>query len=74
MNQGRKLFWGSFLIYACINLIENLIHYNIGRNNDRHSYYVKDVRAPTFHDWVKILVVMLTFATLQALLTTVWME
>lgn len=72
-NRGR-LFVVSFLVYACINVIENFLHYNIGRNEDRHSYLVREISLPSFHDWIKIVFVMLLFATLQASLTSVWME
>jgi len=55
----------SFLVYLVINLAENLIHYNIGK----HSNTFVHIDAPTPVDWVKIIVVMFTFAVLQGTLT-----
>ena len=61
------LFIISFFIYAFINIIENYIHYNIGRHNES-DYNIK-FSNPSKSDWVKIVVVMFVFALLQGILT-----
>ena len=60
-----KLFVVSFFVYVVVNMIENLIHYSIGKHSDQ------DVRfeIPTSIDWVKIIAVMLIFAGIQGVLT-----
>lgn len=55
----------SFLAYLIVNLFENLIHYNIGRFSDQET----KLELPTRKDWIKIVLVMCTFALLQGLLT-----
>lgn len=65
----KNLFLISFLVYLIVNVAENLIHYNIGKYSD-HSIKMD---LPTSQDWVKIIVVMITFAVLQGVLTC-WIE
>ena len=55
----------SFVVYIFVNLIENLIHYNIGKFSNKETKF--DI--PSNKDWFKIIVVMCTFALLQGLLT-----
>ena len=66
-NKSFHLFFISFLIYIFLNLIENYIHYNIGRN--RESNYIIEFSNPSALDWSKIAVVMVVFALLQGILT-----
>ena len=68
-NHGRtfNLFIISFLIYAIINIVENYIHYNIGKHNES-NYNIK-FSNPSTLDWIKIVVVMFIFALLQGILT-----
>ena len=61
-----RLFIISFIVFAIINIIENLIHYNIGRNS---SYFISNFQNPSMMEWVNILSTMLVFAFLQASLT-----
>lgn len=61
------IFIISFLVYAVINLVENYIHYNIGRNQE-HGYQI-GFSSPSPLDWSKIVVVMIVFALLQGILT-----
>ena len=58
----------SFTVYLFVNLFENIIHYNIGKFSDRET----QIDIPTRKDWVKIIVVMCTFALIQGLLTYVF--
>jgi hypothetical protein len=48
-------------------MIENFIHYNIGRNQE--SAYHIDFSWPSTLEWTKIAVVMVVFALLQGILT-----
>lgn len=55
----------SFFVYLCVNLGENLIHYNIGKFSNKETR----IDLPSKKDWIKIVVVMCIFALLQGLLT-----
>jgi len=55
----------SFMVYLFVNLFENVIHYNIGKFSDRET----KIDIPTKKDWFKIILVMITFALLQGILT-----
>ena len=58
----------SFMVYLCVNLFENVIHYNIGKFSNHETHF--DI--PTKKDWFKIIIVMITFALLQGVLTYVF--
>jgi len=58
----------SFIVYLFVNLFENVIHYNIGKFSDHET----QIDIPTRKDWVKIIIVMCTFAFIQGLLTYVF--
>ena len=67
-SKMMHVFIISVLVYAVINMIENYIHYNIGRNaNTMNSF---EFFAPSTLDWAKIAGIMLGFALLQGILTT----
>ena len=66
-GQKFHIFVISFLVYAVINMVENYIHYNIGRNQE--SAYHIDFSWPSTLEWTKIAVVMGVFALLQGILT-----
>lgn len=55
----------SFFVYLFVNFFENLIHYNIGRFSNKETKF----ELPSKKDWIKIVVVMCTFALIQGLLT-----
>lgn len=59
------LFIISFIVFAIVNIIENVIHYNIGKTSNTEFEFSN----PTIIDWKKILVTMIIFALLQGLLT-----
>jgi hypothetical protein len=61
----KHLFMISFVVYLGLNLVENLIHYNIGKYSNESTH----IDMPSSTDWVKIILVMVTFAGLQGLLT-----
>lgn len=53
----------SVVVFAFINLIENLIHYTIGRE---HRI---DLAIPSKNDMLRIVTIMAVFAILQGVLT-----
>jgi hypothetical protein len=59
------LFIISFIVFAIVNIIENVIHYNIGKTSNTEFEFSN----PTIIDWKKIIVTMIIFALLQGLLT-----
>lgn len=67
-KSSMHLITVSFLVYLFVNLFENIIHYNIGKFTDRET----KIDIPTRKDWVKIIIVMCTFALIQGLLTYVF--
>jgi hypothetical protein len=58
-----SIFITSFLVFLVLNIIENLIHYNIGLHTDEKS--LNDINMPTKRDWIRIIVTMFVFAILQ---------
>jgi hypothetical protein len=58
------IFIFSFLIFIVLNIIENLIHYNIGKNHDI-SYHNIELSIPSSIDWERIIIIMFIFACLQ---------
>jgi len=65
-----RVFVISFIVFAIINIIENLIHYNIGRNS---SEFISKFENPNLSEWFNILSTMLVFALLQASLTYIFL-
>jgi hypothetical protein len=59
------LFIISFIVFAVLNVIENVIHYNIGKTSNAEF----EISNPTLIDWKKIIVTMIIFALLQGFLT-----
>ena len=60
-----QLFIISFIVFAFLNVIENVIHYNIGKTSNTDFEFSNPAR----NDWKKIIVTMIVFALLQAFLT-----
>ena len=69
------IFVFSFLVFVVLNIIENVIHYNIGKfhegagagNGAFAGYHFTN---PSNTDWVRIVVIMFMFALLQGLFTS----
>lgn len=59
------LFIISFIVFSILNIIENVIHYNIGKTSNKEFEFSN----PTRIDWKKIIITMIIFALLQGLLT-----
>lgn len=58
----------SFIVFLCLNLVENLLHYNIGRyTTDTEKFIV--FSNPPNKDWGKIVIIMVIFGLLQGVLT-----
>jgi len=74
------IFVFSFLVFIVLNIIENVIHYNIGKFHDGRASPINRNGAGTvagFHftnpshtDWVRIVVIMFIFAVLQGVFTS----
>ena len=59
------LFIISFIVFVILNIIENVIHYNIGKTSNKEFEFSN----PTIIDWKKIIITMIIFALLQGFLT-----
>ena len=57
------IFAFSFIVFIVLNLIENVIHYNIGKGLNNKFVL------PSSDDWIKIIITMIIFAILQGYLT-----
>jgi hypothetical protein len=67
------IFLFSFLIFIVLNVIENVIHYNIGKYHDSTNgggVAGLHFTNPSNTDWVRIIVIMLIFAVLQGFFTS----
>ena len=60
------IFLISFIVFAILNIIENVIHYNIGKTSNSNRL---DITNPSKKDWKKILITMFIFALLQGALS-----
>ena len=66
-TSNYKIFISAVVVFIILNIIENYIHYNIGRHHDSHLEF----KNPSFSDWVKIIITMIIFAILQGIFTLV---
>ena len=62
-----RVFVASFIAFIILNVIENYIHYNIGRNREEKEFI--KLSMPSTKDWFKIILIMIVFALLQAAFT-----
>jgi hypothetical protein len=62
-----NIFMSSFVAFIILNIIENYIHYNIGRNHEDKEFI--KLSMPTSKDWLKIVFIMIVFALLQGVFT-----
>ncbi len=70
-SKGIYLVIISMLVFGVLNLIENMIHYNIGRSYGNHGFTFS---FPSFEDLVKILFVMFIFGLAQGILTELFVK
>jgi hypothetical protein len=61
-DKKIHIFIISFSIFIVLNIIENYVHYNIGRHNDSKNI---ELSMPSKNDWINIIIVMIIFAFLQ---------
>jgi hypothetical protein len=59
----------SMIVFLFINMIENIIHFSIGRNIDAKDTPFIKIEIPDTYDIIKIIFIMGVFSVLQALLT-----
>jgi hypothetical protein len=71
------IFAFSFIVFIVLNLIENVIHYNIGKYHTNVDVGANGKNVAGFHftnpsekDWVRIVIIMFIFAVLQGFFTT----
>lgn len=76
LSKGVLLIIISMIVFGILNLIENIIHYNIGRaysnNENANNGYV--LNFPTKKDLIKIIIVMIIFGLAQGLITEYFMK
>ncbi len=65
----KSIFIASFVSFICLNLIENLIHFNAGKYHD--SDEIMHFTLPSKKDFIKIIIIMLIFAALQGTFTLI---
>ncbi len=65
-DKKIHIFIISFLIFICLNITENIIHYNIGRHNDSDFTALS---FPSKRDLILIIIIMFIFAILQGWFT-----
>jgi len=75
------IFAFSFIVFIVLNVIENVIHYNIGKYHEGNTNGNKVVNEsaniagihftnPSQPDWLRIIMIMLIFAVLQGFFTS----
>jgi hypothetical protein len=69
-KNTRHIFVISVIIFVVLNIIENVIHYNIGRQHDKPASELSAYN-PSSDDWVRIMIIMIIFALLQGVFTMV---
>ena len=65
-NKKVHIFIISFLIFIFLNVAENFIHYNIGRQTGNKTIRLT---LPSERDWLRIIIVMVVFGFLQGWFT-----
>jgi hypothetical protein len=66
-NGAFHIFLISFIAFAILNILENIIHYNIGKMSNSSNKL--EITNPSKEDWKKIIITMFIFALLQGALT-----
>jgi hypothetical protein len=70
-SKGITLVIISMIVFGILNLIENMIHYNIGRSSSNNNF---TFNLPSWEDFVKIIGVMVVFGLAQGLVTEYFMK
>ena len=65
--KHNLIFIISFFVFIFLNIIENLLHFTNGRNENNQEIF--QLVMPKKRDWIKIAVIMVVFAILQGGIT-----
>ena len=65
-SNGVFIFLISAISFFVLNLIEDLIHFNIGRNRNLEEMAIY---LPEYSEWYYIISVMIFFSILQGIIT-----
>jgi hypothetical protein len=65
-SKGFYVFLISAISFFVLNLVEDLIHFNIGRNRNLEDI---TVYLPEKSEWIYVIGVMIIFSILQGLVT-----
>jgi hypothetical protein len=68
-DNGWHIFIASVLVFVALNTVENLLHYNIGRTSNQEDHLF-EFTPPTRNDLFRIIIIMMVFAILQGVCTT----
>lgn len=69
IKAPKHLIIISVVVFLGLNLLENLIHFSIGRNIEKKDDVTFEIKWPNLYDFVKIVFVMVLFGLLQGYLT-----
>jgi hypothetical protein len=64
--KHNLIFIISFFVFIFLNIIENLLHFTNGRQENQKIFQLV---MPKKRDWIKIAVIMIIFAILQGGIT-----
>ncbi len=64
--KHNLIFIISFIVFIFLNIIENLLHFTNGRQENQEIFQLV---MPKKHDWIKIVIIMIVFAILQGGIT-----
>ena len=70
-SKKIHIFIISFVIFIFLNIVENIIHYSVGRNNNNDNNFI-ELSLPNKSDFIKIIIIMIIFAILQGWLTYIF--
>jgi hypothetical protein len=72
ISKGLFLIFVSMIIFGILNIIENIIHYNIGINSGDDKIF--KFIFPSRNDFKKIFIIMIIFGSIQGILTELIVE
>lgn len=67
-TSNLGIFLSAFTVFLILNMIENYIHYNIGRSHSESGEFIQ-FKSPNLLEWRNIILVMLLFGVLQGIFT-----
>ena len=63
--KPHHIFLISMITYFVLNMVENYLHYNLGRTHGKTFTFTY----PSFNEFVHIIIIMIIFSFLQGLFT-----